>query len=229
MEKDKYELAKELLKDRYYNFDFFDDLQKKQWESYNVPKELVKEWVKEYLNKLEKEVYDLLLLEEEELYKNNNEKLVNLLIDFSIIMYKTFDFEINYYKQIISLLKKIDAKITLGKALLVINPWDRLMLSIDLFLSDKEKEKYYLELISKYYYYDTDEKYFGLLPYLYKKKEYQLFNELFELLYKYLEEYKELKQWKWFDVSSVFIEYAKYVNMDYEKYLNRESLVLNKV
>ena len=82
MEKDKYELAKELLKDRYYDFYFFDDLQKKQWESYNVPKELVKEWVKEYLNKLEKEVYDLLLLEEEELYKNNNEKLVNLLIKF---------------------------------------------------------------------------------------------------------------------------------------------------
>ena len=218
MEKDKYELAKELLKDRYYNFDFFDDLQKKQWESYNVPKELVKEWVKEYLNKLEKEVYDLLLLEEEELYKNNNEKLVNLLIKFSIIIYKTFVFEMNYYKQIISLLKKINEKIPFGKLISVTDSRDILAYETELFLTDKEKDKTY-SFFHKRYYYDTGEKFFGLLPYLYKKKEYQLFNELFDILYNHLEEYKELNIWKGFDVPLMFIEYAKYVNMDYEKYL----------
>jgi len=216
MENDNYISAKEMFIKNLYRTKFSDNQKQMVWDSYNVPQESILQWVKEHLNELASEIDDLLLNEKVLTFNIKSEILINM----SLILHVSYDYKINYSKEIVNLLEKIDNAMTLGSAVTLRNMWDRRILNISLLLSDKEKDKKYL-FFDDYYYFDTKDKYFGLLPYLYQMKEYELFNKLFDIIYRNIDLYNDLNYEKGFTVSKMLIEYAKYMNMDCEKYINK--------
>ena len=141
MKKDRYELAKELLKRNYYSFSHFNAEERQEWDNYNVPDELVIEWVMDHLETLVKEIYAIL----DDKSNIQEEKLNTILIKTAILLDDVDNYKIIWYKKIVEIIKKIDERITLGRALTMRNVWDRLILYICLFLSDKEKDLRYLD------------------------------------------------------------------------------------
>ena len=211
MKDDKYIRAKELFAHKYYDIKYFNEEEKREWDLYCVPEEVVISWIIEYIDNLIKE--EKLLVEDNQITSDYN-KITSLGINMSIILKETYKYKLDYDKEIVDLFLLIEKKHLIVKLLTTLGFMDRLCFDISYLICDKEKDKDYL-LFNAMYYYDADDKYIGFLPHLYMKNH-CLFKELFVVIYKYLNEYECLNMVKGFDVTTLFKEYAKYKNIDYK-------------
>ena len=152
------------------------------FESCNIPDDVIKTWVVDYVNEMTNECYMLIneYLHQRRLEIGYFEKIA---IRISMILKRISLFEIDYYSQIINLLSKLSETGILMDCFNDYSDYVGQVLHKGLFLWNKEAYNYIFN--SSCYYFDTNEKFLGLLPYLYKKKKEKLFEEYFFLLLKY--------------------------------------------
>ncbi|MCR5231168.1 MAG: hypothetical protein K6B64_00805, partial [Acholeplasmatales bacterium] len=89
-----------LLIKNYYDTYHFNKKEKEEWDSYNVPDELVIEWVKDHLEPLVKEIYAIL----DNKSNIQEEKLNTILINTTILLDDVDNYKIIWYKKIVFLL-----------------------------------------------------------------------------------------------------------------------------
>ncbi len=176
----KLNLAKELLKKNHYMISYFNEVDKKNWESYNVSLDILRKWIFEYLESLRDVCFSLIKesLEKNYLTKNEKEIVATNTVKILIISYI---YKIDYYKQVLKLISQLSDSGLLVDCMNIYGYYSNQVLNEGLFLFDKYYETNYI-YNAKQYYYDIEQEYCGLLPFLYQNHQLNLFEDLFQIL-----------------------------------------------
>nr|MCR5231978.1 hypothetical protein [Acholeplasmatales bacterium] len=176
MGKDKYELAKELLKRNYYSFSHFNAEERQEWENYNVPDELVIKWVKERIEDLFEEILDIMVKNNQMDLSLREENSSNICRKFSIALDMISRYQINdYFDKIVSIYEKLNYDEYLLFSQIWTDPWDRGVYLFRYLIRDKESERFSSEYdeclnYSNKFSFDTKFRFIGIIPIIYNDK-----------------------------------------------------------
>lgn len=230
---DNFVKAKNLFVKRYYSLKYLNEDEKKEWESYNVPKEIIINWAKERVDSLFNDIEEQITLNNNRSYEERQKHNEWICNHFRIALHEIDEFKIDsYLEDIVSLYEKLNY----DEYILFSNDyqdpfWDRKVYLINYIIRDKESKDYFKQYdecfnaFSYYYYFDGDDRFIGILPKLIHNKE--LYNRMINICLDIIENIIDSYCVKHYFIKDLY-NYSRYIQDNTLLTKIRDSVIISK-